>query len=114
MIAAGGADISEGIAWGWRVLAPAAPFAQARPYDAASNKKYMIIMARGANCIVGLNNMNNSYYSAWGYGVNNRLNPNSHTTSALTNSMNQKSRDACRGASDKGIQVYTIGFGESD
>jgi hypothetical protein len=28
--------------------------------------------------------------------------------------MNQKSRDACRGASDKGVQVYTIGFGVSD
>jgi len=28
--------------------------------------------------------------------------------------MNQKSRAACRGASDKGVQVYTIAFGVSD
>jgi Flp pilus assembly protein TadG len=114
MTASGGSNISEGIAWGWRVLAPNAPFALAKPYDADNNKKYMIIMARGANWIVGLQNMNQSYYSAWGYGVNNRLNSSSHTTPSLQNSMNQKSRDACRGASDKGVLVYTIGFGVSD
>ena len=114
MTAAGGSNISEGIAWAWRILSPSAPFAMAKPYDADSNKKYMIILARGANSIVGLKNMNDSYYSTWGYGANNRLNSSSHTTPSLTDSMNQKSRDACRGASDKGIQVYTIGFGVSD
>jgi Flp pilus assembly protein TadG len=114
MAASGGSNISEGIAWAWRVLSPDAPFAMAKPYDAANNKKYMIILARGANWIVGLKNMNESYYSAWGYGANNRLNSSSHTTPSLTDSMNQKSRDACRGASDKGVLVYTIGFGVSD
>jgi Flp pilus assembly protein TadG len=114
MTASGGSNISEGIAWAWRVLSPDAPFATAKAYDATNNKKYMIILARGANWISGLNNMNDSYYSAWGYGANNRLNSSSHATPSLTNSMNQKSRDACRGASDKGVQVYTIGFGVSD
>jgi Flp pilus assembly protein TadG len=114
MTASGGSNISEGIAWAWRVLSPNAPIATARSYDAANNKKYMIILARGANWIAGLNNMNDSYYSAWGYGANNRLNSSSHTTPSLTNSMNQKSRDACRGTSDKGVRVYTIGFGVSD
>jgi Flp pilus assembly protein TadG len=114
MSATGGANISEGIAWGWRVLAPNAPFGHGRPYDVPGNKKYLILMARGANWIVGQKNMNESYYSAWGFGANNRLNSSSHTTPSLTDSMNQKARAACRGASDKGVQVYTIAFGVSD
>ena len=74
----------------------------------------MIVMARGANWNKGLRNINQSWYSAWGFAVNNRLNSDSHTTSSLENSMDETARAACRGVKDSGIKVLTIGFGASD
>jgi Flp pilus assembly protein TadG len=114
MRAAGTANVAEGVMWGWRALSPSEPLPEGRPYNQANNKKYMIVMARGANWNKGLRNINKSWYSAWGFAANNRLNPNSHTTTSLENSMDETSRAACRGVKDSGIKVLTIGFGASD
>jgi Flp pilus assembly protein TadG len=113
MRAAGTANVAEGIMWGWRALSPDEPLTEGRPYDQDNNRKYMIVMARGANSIEGLRNINESWYSAYGFAANNRLNPNSHTTTSLENSMDETARAACRGAKDSGIKVLTIGFGAS-
>jgi hypothetical protein len=113
MRAAGTANIADGIMWGWRALSPTEPLPEGRPYNQPNNRKYIIVMARGANWNVGLDNINKSWYSAWGFAANNRLNPNSHTTTALENSMDQTTRAACRGANDSGIKILTIGFGAS-
>jgi hypothetical protein len=111
MRAAGTANIAEGIMWGWRALSPTEPLTEGRPYDQDNNRKYMIVMGRGANSIEGLRNINESWYSAYGFAANNRLNPSSHTTTSLENSMDETARAACRGATDSGIKVLTIGFG---
>jgi Flp pilus assembly protein TadG len=111
MRAAGTANVAEGVMWGWRALSPGEPLPEGKPYGQANNRKYMIVMARGANWNQGLRNINDSWYSAWGFAGNNRLNPNSHTTTSLENSMDQTARAACRGASDSGIKVLTVGFG---
>jgi Flp pilus assembly protein TadG len=111
MRAAGTANIAEGVMWGWRALSPGEPLPEGRLYNQANNRKYIIVMARGANSNVGLRNINESWYSAWGFAANNRLNPNSHTTTSLENSMDQTARAACRGVKDSGIKVLTIGFG---
>jgi hypothetical protein len=113
MRAAGTANVAEGVMWGWRALSPGLPLPEGRPYNQANNKKYMIVMGRGANWNEGLRNINKSWYSAWGFAANNRLNPRSHTTTALENSMDQTARAACRGANDSGIKILTIGFGAS-
>jgi hypothetical protein len=113
MRAAGTANAAEGVMWGWRALSPGEPLPEGRPYGQANNRKYMIVMGRGADWNEGLRNINESWYSAWGFAANNRLNPNSHTTTSLENSMDQTARAACRGAADSGIKVLTIGFGAS-
>jgi Flp pilus assembly protein TadG len=113
MRAAGTANVAEGAMWGWRALSPGEPLPEGRPYNQGNNRKYMIVMARGANWNQGLRNINKSWYSAWGFAANNRLNPKSHTTSALENSMDETTRAACRGVKDSGIKVLTIGFGAS-
>jgi Flp pilus assembly protein TadG len=113
MRAVGTANVGEGIMWGLRALSPDAPLTEGRPYDQANNRKFIIVMARGANWIEGLRNINESWYSAYGFAANNRLNPSSHTTTSLENSMDETTRAACRGATDSGIKVLTIGFGAS-
>lgn len=114
MRASGTANVAEGVMWGWRALSPSEPLPEGRPYNQANNRKYMIVMARGANRIEGLRNINKSWFSAWGFAANNRLNPTSHTTSALQNSMDETTRAACRGVTDSGIKVLTIGFGAAN
>lgn len=114
MQASGRANIGEGVMWGWRVLSPEAPFADGAAYQTRGVRKIMIVLARGANWAEGLRNVNDSTYTAWGYGVENRLSPQSHTSTSLTNSMNEMTRAACRSVTDKGVEVYSIGFGQSD
>lgn len=116
MLAEGGANISEGIMWGYRVLSPAEPFTEGESFDDPGTKKFMVLLARGANFVEAFRDAlpNHSIYTPWGYGSTDRLNPQSHTESALTNAMNSKSREACRLATDSGVQVFTIGYGVSD
>lgn len=114
MTAAGSANIGEGVAWGWRLLSPKGPFADGADYNSPGVRKILVVLSRGANWAEGLRNINDSTYSAWGYGITDRLSPQSHTTTSYTNSMNEMTRATCRGASDQGVEVYTIGFGASD
>lgn len=115
MRASGGANIAEGILWGYRVLSPQEPFTGGGPFDNGEYEKFMIVLARGANWIDAYrDDLNHSIYTPWGYGVKDRLNPQSHTDQALTNAMDQKSRAACRLAAEKGVQVFTIGYQVSD
>lgn len=112
----GGANISEGIMWGHRVLSPGIPFTEGASFDDRSTKKFMVLLARGANFIEAFRDPipNHSTYSTWGYGSTDRLNPNSHTETSLTNAMNSKAREACRLVTDNNVQLFTIGFGVSD
>lgn len=113
MTAIGAANISEGIMWGHRVISPAAPFMEGAPFDDKQTRKFVVLLARGANFIEAFRDQvpNHSIYSTWGFGAQDRLNPQSHTDSALTNAMNSKSREACRLVTDAGVKLYTIGFG---
>ncbi len=116
MVAMGGANISEGVMWGHRVLSPGSPFMEGASFEDKQTRKFMVLLARGANFIEAFRDSipNHSIYSTWGFGASDRLNPQSHTDSALTNAMNSKSREACRLVSDAGVKLYTIGFGVSD
>ncbi|MCB1505058.1 MAG: hypothetical protein KDJ47_08790 [Hyphomicrobiaceae bacterium] len=114
MVASGGSNVAEGILWGYRVLSPQEPFTGGGPFD-DEHDKYMIILARGANWIEAYkDNLNHSIYTPWGYGVNDRLNPQAHTQQSLTNAMDEKTHSACRIAAEKGVKVYTIGYKVTD
>lgn len=110
LTAYGGTNIAEGVMWGWRLLSPEAPFDEGRPRNFPNNTKIMVVMSDGANQLIGLNNHNNSYYSAWGFGSTKRLNPNSQTTQSLSNSMDEKTNHACQNTKKDGIVVYSIAY----
>lgn len=115
MRALGGSNVAEGILWGYRVLSPHEPFTGGGAFEDGEYEKFMIILARGANWIEAYRDeLNHSIYTPWGYGVQDRLNPQSHTQTALTNSMDEQSREACRVAAEKGVQVFAIGYQVSD
>jgi hypothetical protein len=47
----GGTNQAEGLAWGWRVLSPSAPFTEGRPYNDPSDpvRKVIVLMTDGEN-----------------------------------------------------------------
>jgi Flp pilus assembly protein TadG len=71
--AAGSTNITEGVAWGQRVLSPGEPFAEGAP---ASDdvKKIMVLLTDGDNSITALSNANGSAYSSYGYLADGRWN----------------------------------------
>jgi Flp pilus assembly protein TadG len=115
----GGTNITEGAAWGFRLLSPGDPF-NAQPFGAATSKN-LIIMTDGENTAYPGSNMNDTTYnSAYGFLINGRLLPASAGTSNLTNTGNQQQEmntrlaAVCANAKNAGITVYTVGVDTVD
>lgn len=119
MSAQGGTNITEGAAWGWRVLSPTAPFSEGAAYSAATSK-VMIVMTDGENTSYQTGNMNDSqFYSAYGYpwnstengrAANTRLLSPSASNSDLETEMNSRLSTVCTNAKALGVTIYTIGI----
>ena len=108
MIADGGTNIHQGAIWGFHMLTPTEPLAEATDFDDAGSK-VMIIMTDGENTHSYSSNMNNaSWYVAYGYPYNGRLTGSS--TSALKAAMNTRTLTTCTNAKAAGIIIYTIGL----
>jgi hypothetical protein len=127
MAAVGGTNITEGAAWGWRVLSPGDPFSSS-DYDEATSK-VLIIMTDGENTIYPLSgetsdnshNINHAqYYSAYGFPTDYRLLPSSTSStdlsdaSKLEGAMNTKLSTICTNAKTLKITIYTIGVDVDD
>lgn len=112
MVAEGHTNIYEGLMWGWRLLSPAAPFEQGKPYDTPNLRKYIVLMTDGVNTAKGrgTKTINKSEYSPFGYSVKGRLGTTSGTTSTIEAKMDEKLEVACANAKATGIAIYTIAF----
>lgn len=110
MPAYGGTNLHEGVMWGWRTLSPEPPYTEGRPYSDPQNRKIIVLMTDGANDIIGLPNMNGSFYSPYGYAAAGRLGTTSSNKADLVAKMNEKTLAACANAKANGIQIYTVAF----
>ena len=70
-------------------------------------------MTDGANDIIGVPNMNGSFYSPYGYAAAGRLGTTSSDKAVLVGKMNEKTL-ACANAKAQGIQIYTVAFYVTD
>jgi hypothetical protein len=61
-----GTNIAEGLAWGWRVLSPGAPFGEGVDYDDEDTVKALVLLSDGKNEIGG-------DYTGWGHLADGRL-----------------------------------------
>jgi len=114
LTAAGYTNITQGVAWGMRVLTPGAPFTEGRDGKKTPNlDKIMIVLTDGSNTLELKRNDLGSTYSSEGYLADGRLG----TTvggSDLNAKMNAKTLAACEYAKTAGIEVYTIRLEEPD
>lgn len=78
MQASGATNIPEGLAWGWRLVTPSAPFSEGKSWTEESNLKAVVLMTDGENTLnpsysngtaVDVNTENNSIYSMFGYAT---------------------------------------------
>ena len=65
----GGTNQAEGLAWGWRVLSPTAPFTEGAAFNAARDnvRKVIVLMSDGENTNVGSDVVMSSDYSAYNH-----------------------------------------------
>ena len=103
-----GTNIAEGLAWGWRVLSPDAPYTQAAPYDPDAASKILVIMTDGTNVSFGSSGtINKSDYGSYGFLSDGRI--NSATTQSNAEAyLNTSTANMCVEIKKLGIEVYTV------
>ncbi|MET0181829.1 MAG: pilus assembly protein TadG-related protein [Caulobacterales bacterium] len=137
----GGTNQAEGLAWGWRVLSPTAPFTEGRPYNDPDDpvRKVIVMMTDGENTNVNTGNTETvmgSDYSAFshlaqwtpasatptGYRASlpanyNRIRSNGSAignSSNMVEYVNWREERVCQKIKDAGIVIYTIQFRDTD
>jgi Flp pilus assembly protein TadG len=110
--AAGNTNITEGVAWGMRVLSPEEPFSEGQ--DKFGIEKIMVVLSDGANTFGNNRTELKSAYSSYGYLVDGRLGITGGTSSDSNAKMNAKTLAACSEAKSAGILIYTIRLEEPD
>ena len=114
MEAYGGTNIHEAVMWGWRLLSPGEPFTEGEPYTQENHTKIIILMSDGQNWHGSLSTHNESWYSAYGYHAEDRLNSPSGSTDTLRATMNERTAQACVNAKGAGIVIYALALEISD
>ena len=114
-VAAGFTNITQGVAWGMRVLSPGEPFTQGRDDKTVPNlDKILIVLTDGANTFETKKNDLGSTYTSEGYLADGRLGITVGGGGDLNAKMNDKTLAACENAKTDGIEVYTIRLEEPD
>lgn len=114
LAARGTTNITEGVAWGTRVLTPGEPFPQAQDRKKVGVQKIMIVLTDGSNVLGVSNTALRSDYTSYGYLIDGRLGATSGNAAATNALMNDKTQAACEVARNEGITVYTIRLEEPD
>jgi Flp pilus assembly protein TadG len=128
----GGTNQAEGLAWGWRVLSPAAPFTEGRPYG-DDVRKVIVLMSDGENTNVGSDPVFASDYSAYNHlglwrdyasgGVLSQLlgavlrgimppvyRRNIDSSSSYVRYVDNRQRAVCEAIKEQGIEIYVVRF----
>jgi Flp pilus assembly protein TadG len=107
-----GTNIAEGLAWGWRLLSPAAPYTEAGPFDPAERQKYMVLMTDGRNVSYGASNtMNRSDYGSYNF-LGNGLIGGTVNQGTAEGILNGWTLDMCTEMKKQGIEVFTVIYNE--
>lgn len=98
----GGTFSNVGMAWGWRVLSPEAPYTGALPYETPGFDKVAILMTDGRNNYAG------NDYAAYDYLSEGNLGT---TNNSVANSiLNNRLAEVCTNMKAAGVIIYTITF----
>jgi len=104
-----GTNVSEGLAWGYRVLSP--NFGTGDTFKSDGTTKVVVVFTDGENTVFGQNGtINKSDYGAYGYLSAGRLDSTQNRSKALTN-VNNMTQAMCTKLKQQGVRVFTVVFG---
>jgi Flp pilus assembly protein TadG len=135
----GGTNQAEGLAWGWRVLSPTAPFTEGVAFNGSRNnvRKVIVLMSDGENTNVGDDPVLLSDYSAYNHlgtwttlasggllgqlinGIVRGILPTQYRR-AITSSnsyvsyVNGRQAALCNNIKNAGIEIYVVRFRDGD
>lgn len=85
-----------GMAWGYRMISPQAPFEEGQAFNDPFWKKAVVMMTDGDNTL------NGTYSSYWFRNRNNAV--------LNVNQLNQRFEETCTALKEQGVTVYTVTF----
>lgn len=135
----GGTNQAEGLAWGWRVLSPTAPFTEGVAFNADHDnvRKVIVLMSDGENTNVGNDAVLGSDYSAYNhmgywrdyaggdlitqllFGILHGILPSQfrrsiNSSNSYVTYVNNREAQLCTNIKNAGIEIYTVIFRETD
>jgi hypothetical protein len=109
-----GTNIAEGLAWGWRMLTPNAPFATPASMRSDDVAKYIVLMTDGRNVAYGASGTTNkSDYGAYGFLASGRIDGQTDQGKA-EKKQNAWTSQLCENVKAQGIEIFTVVYKESD
>lgn len=109
MVATGNTVIPAGLAWGWRLISPEAPFSGGVAYDDEDTIKAIMLLTDGQNSVGGgMGTHNRSQYSAYGFASSGHM--GATDGSQAEDVLDDKTEILCANIKNKGIRLYTITF----
>jgi Flp pilus assembly protein TadG len=135
----GGTNQAEGLAWGWRVLSPTAPFTEGMAFNGARDnvRKVIVLMSDGENTNVGEDAVMESDFSAYNYlgfwttrasgdfltqllfGVLHGILPDAFrrdidSRNEFVTYVNARQEALCNAIKNEDIEIYVVRFRDGD
>lgn len=106
-----GTNVSEGLAWGMRVLSPGEPYSEGASFDEPSVSKALVVFTDGENTVFGASSQpyNTSDYGAYSFLDSGRTGTTSRSTQ-LTN-VNTWTQTMCTNLKNRKVLVFTVLLG---
>jgi Flp pilus assembly protein TadG len=102
-----GTNVSEGLAWGMRVLSPQPPYTDAAQWKTPGVTKVVMLLTDGENVVYGASNTpQKSDYTSYGYLAGGRFGSTNQTAAARN--VDGWTKDVCTQLKNQGVQLYTM------
>jgi Flp pilus assembly protein TadG len=106
-----GTNVSEGLAWGMRVLSPNPPYTQGAPFNDETVSKVVVVFTDGENQVFGASGatINKSDYGSYGFLDEGRFGTTDRGK-ALTQ-VNSWTLDMCSSLKKERVEIFTVLLG---
>ncbi|WP_214474042.1 pilus assembly protein [Mesorhizobium sp. dw_380] len=111
--AGSGTNVSEGLAWGQRVLSPTEPYTEGTPWNTPGVSKIVMLLTDGENVVYGASKeTTRSDYTSYGYlagsayGTAGRLGSDNQATAARN--VDGWTKSVCTQLKSQGAEIYTM------
>jgi len=107
-----GTNVSEGLAWSYRVLSPGEPYTEGAPFRSENTSKFVVVFTDGENTVFGASSQsyNTSDYGSYSFLDGKRIGNTTNRNTALTQ-VNTWTLDACTSLKNQDVEVFTVLLG---